>query len=523
MLLKFVRFLAFPLLAGVASLQAVQVRALDENRHNRFTGFPTTPAHNPSFLFGSGEYTGIGWDTSLPNRQFALVSPRHFLCATHYRPPPGTVIRFLNAAGSIVDRVVAATYPVTDNQGNTGDLTLGVLTSALGSTDGITPFPYLNPAAEDHARGLALEVLGRPARAGRGSLQGFIDLELPGIDTTRSCYFVFRADGSHPDDCRLESGDSGAPTFARIGGRPALVGTHSAIDIGGPDTSNFDAYVPHYVDHLNALMAELGHAMQPALANPAAITSEVSVQPPTLRRATPATLFIDLANPSAHPSSDVTVDILFDTLTRPDSITPPPTWTTVSGQPGQWKYTLPSFETGASARFTALWARMPAIGRLNGELRVQSSAAPDGLRILDLPVSPSYAEWSEGLADPRHEADPDGDGVANLLEYAFGGDPTVPSHRMAGGPPLLPQAQSGASGLLFTFPKRADSASRGLSHVVEFSTDLTDDSWTEEAPTDIWEDAVPFEPPVPGFLCHRLHCATEANRVFCRVRVQLAE
>ncbi len=84
-----------------------------------------------------------------------------------------------------------------------------------------------------------------------------------------------------------------------------------------------------------------------------------------------------------------------------------------------------------------------------------------------LVIEKGVEAWAEatGLsgaaADPL--ADPDGDGVPNLLEYALGGDPLVP--RSA----VLPEAELVDGRLAFTFNRIADP---GLIYTVEVSDDL---------------------------------------------------
>ena len=43
------------------------------------------------------------------------------------------------------------------------------------------------------------------------------------------------------------------------------------------------------------------------------------------------------------------------------------------------------------------------------------------------------ASWSANLIDQSATGDDDKDGIINLLEYAFGGDPTTASLQMNGG------------------------------------------------------------------------------------------
>jgi hypothetical protein len=113
--------------------------------------------------------------------------------------------------------------------------------------------------------------------------------------------------------------------------------------------------------------------------------------------------------------------------------------------------------------------------------------------------------------------------VANLLEYAFGGDPNTPSRHQPTGAPLLPQ--TGVADLTVTvrFPERDDAALRGLAYVVEFSPTLADGSWSAAPPPGFSDSSGPLEPPAPGFHLRTLTFPADAPRSFYRVRVELDE
>jgi hypothetical protein len=68
------------------------------------------------------------------------------------------------------------------------------------------------------------------------------------------------------------------------------------------------------------------------------------------------------------------------------------------------------------------------------------------------PVPDAYTLWwlsYPGLTDTRPEADPDGDGFDNATEFAFDGDPRVPT-------PSLLQARATPDGVVFQFIARND-------------------------------------------------------------------
>jgi len=125
-----------------------------------------------------------------------------------------------------------------------------------------------------------------------------------------------------------------------------------------------------------------------------------------------------------------------------------------------------------------------------------------------------YVSWAEsfGLAADSAEEDADGDGLANLLEYALGGDPLDPKDRPA---PIWSDG-----GLRF----RHDPAREGLDWMVEWSSDLA-----------VWHPAAAAEAgqslaALPGFaLIHAPQAAGEfilrpeppLQPLFLRLRIVL--
>ena len=86
-------------------------------------------------------------------------------------------------------------------------------------------------------------------------------------------------------------------------------------------------------------------------------------------------------------------------------------------------------------------------------------------------TAPAYEAWAAGLSDPSPEADIEGDGLANVLEFILNSDATVSS--LAD----LPDVTTNPSGdLIFTFVRKSSSAYLGP--VIEYSTTLGDGSWT---------------------------------------------
>ena len=102
-----------------------------------------------------------------------------------------------------------------------------------------------------------------------------------------------------------------------------------------------------------------------------------------------------------------------------------------------------------------------------------------------------YQDWTAGVFENSFNltganSDPDGDGMLNFVEFAFGLDPTTTSTEpmiyVADGElttPGLPLLENFGSGFEALFTRRKDHMAAGLTYVVEFSADLR--SWTSSS------------------------------------------
>jgi hypothetical protein len=108
------------------------------------------------------------------------------------------------------------------------------------------------------------------------------------------------------------------------------------------------------------------------------------------------------------------------------------------------------------------------------------------------------------LPEADDTADPDGDGVSNLLERAFAGDPLVPE------PALLPSADATSPALSFLYRRSKDATD--LDFTVEESVNLS--TWNAAAGTEtVIEDNADYQ------LIRHTRPISSDVRLFLRVKV----
>ena len=513
---------AICLALGGGTLHSMEIRDYQPARHDRFVGFPSSPSWNDSAWFGPRKFTGVGWIPTESHRQFALVSRKHLVGATHYVPANGTVIRFLNASGVTVDRTVASATAILNNSNEATDLSLITLSEPVEESDEITPFPYLNQENDGAYQGTLLNVFGWYGKVARGVASSIQNYSEPGLGQTRIMSFLYPKAAGDQDDGYLVVGDSGSPTFAMAGEVPALTGVHTAAGETETDRINVDSFIPFYIAKLNALMAPDGYQMTPAFASPVTLSLSGAATPEILRQAEAGSCKFDLRNTSNHAAGNVTLTLRFPTGMGPASLASPG-WSVSQAGPELWELQRVNLGAGVTSSITASWTKLPAVSSLVAELVHQSDGSPQRIRKFDLEPAPSYSAWSDGLAAPGPNEDPDHDGVINLLEYAFGGEPQTSSMLSPAGVQLGPVASEESGQVVVRFPIRSDAMARGLNYVMEYSTTLAAGSWSSTPPPGTEVEDVSFGPACSGFLRRTLRFNASGSPLFCRVRVELEE
>jgi uncharacterized delta-60 repeat protein len=159
--------------------------------------------------------------------------------------------------------------------------------------------------------------------------------------------------------------------------------------------------------------------------------------------------------------------------------------TRVAGTPASWEYA----------------AADPVADGTLLRARAVSSPGNRGYGRLEFPVPDSLTsrqEWnqtwfgsSSGTGDAASDADPNGNGIANLLEYALGGDPVGDTTGTA----ILPQVSTEASGLLQLafqrYPDRDD-----ITIVIQAADNAATGPWEDFASS---VNGTPFALLLPGY------------------------
>ena len=511
---------------------ALEIRAYNAAVHDRFTGYPGGPVMNPGFLYDASKFTGVGFHSNQGHLQFALVSPRHFLCAHHAKPNIGDTLKFVSADGSLISRTVTATTTINSEDSGVTDLTLGTLDSALLAN--VKALPYLNLAGQGNYLSKEIAVFGygltpgTTLRAGSGEISGIGDLDVDGpggsYGVTRVAEFVFSGVATGPSDAyfTLAGGDSGSPSFVFENGEPALIGIHFAADPDGADVHNFDTFVPHYAADLDLLLAPSGYRMRPAIFTPTSLSFTHSPTPATLQSGSAGAIDFTIENTGAETTGNLAVTLSFPAGFAPASIT-------ASGcvvealSPGVWSVRKAVVAAAEDVIINATWTTVPNSSELTASVTVESDTTTASSYPLNIPVAQTYGSWSQGLAQTGEDDDPDGDGWVNLLEYAFGSPGAGGNFVLPGGNSARPALVAQGGTITLSYPERTEAGLLGLTYEVELSTNLTAGPWTTTLPIGTVSSTQAYVPAIPGFVKRTLSWPSDGPRRFARVKVDLDE
>jgi len=272
---RFLLILGIAVALGTTVLSAASEASIIDGytpaRHDRFSsgGYGGSPVENPTFFLAGYDFSGIGRDDS-GNQPLTMISPIHFVASRHFTP--SGAVTFVNQDGLLKNYTVASTTAVISPTST--DLVIGTLTSAIPASDNIAFYPTFSYSLLSEFDNAELLVYGKQDRVGRNELDGkehslsgsasnFPNISVDGFIGRTAAYDFAPATGFSPDESRLEGGDSGSPTFIRVGSQLGLAGIHWAIgEFDDEVHANFDTFIPYYQPQINALLAGSGYSIQ---------------------------------------------------------------------------------------------------------------------------------------------------------------------------------------------------------------------------------------------------------------------
>lgn len=246
---------------------ALQIHQYSQQRHLRFDpgSFPAAPAPNETLWVKQHNFHGVGWSANDTRKGFALITPRHFVGANHFRPSTGSQVKFFSADGQVRSYTYSKFYRIKNRNNENTDIFIGELSEEIPASHGVPLYPLLDrPELELIGSQIIVYGCGQSGpRIGRGMIEIFSHTFPAGIalNDTRNYSFVYRNATASQDDAYGEIGDSGSPSFVATDGLLALTGIHSAIVQTTPTTTTFDSFLLHYKDQINDHLAATGHQL----------------------------------------------------------------------------------------------------------------------------------------------------------------------------------------------------------------------------------------------------------------------
>lgn len=473
---------------GTTPVIALEIRSYNSSRHDRFLNFPGNPSLNPSFVHSGVDLAGVGWHTGYVARQLTMVSPKHFVGANHFKPGIGASIRFLNTSGSLKTYQVNSQSTITNDAGDDSDLFIGAFAQPIPPSDGIGYHPYLNLANDAAYTGKTVLFMGSNAtqpHSSRGTVETLASVVTPaivpdGTNPTRSLTINYNRFAGGGDDAYVVSGDSGSPIFINQGGVAAIVGVNSFLQTNPASYVTYASFVPHYADKLNAVMEADGYRMTKAIPGSTTLVLDHQVQAGVVRAGYPFTIDLTVSNTGGTLAENLRLNNSF------------PNGTTVGSATGTgWFDESTATDTkarkakleSASATTYSVSLTIPEAGTAQHQVTFSCDQFSVTTETFNIEAVGSFLSFASGLADPSETGDDDLDGIINLLEYVFGGDPRSNSRFLpASTTHLLPVIGKDNGAFSISYIRRTDHVQRAITYALETSGTMGSGTWTDATP-----------------------------------------
>ncbi len=210
---------------------------------------------NSSEFIGAGlNFSGVGLDNQSASYAYwaTMISPHFFLSAGHWAAASGSVTLYdSNSQTDPHSYKILGGEPIVVG-GQATDLFLGILGTPITSE---VYYPVLDPTYVE--QGQSILVYGLPNRLGTNSFTSSdIDPQALTDYSSQGYRYFYNGDAG---SAALQTGDSGGPSFVRIGNTLALVGTHSLLDEtpGQYPYISYDTSPSFYINEIDAAMVQL--------------------------------------------------------------------------------------------------------------------------------------------------------------------------------------------------------------------------------------------------------------------------
>lgn len=358
---------------AVQSLPGLSLRNRSDVRQTRLMNYPGPPvlpyygplAPNARAITKPYDLSGIGWPDHGTEwfRQLALVSPQHFLCATHYPLTGVRRISFLGANGVKITMPIAGGRVVKNAAGKPTDIMLYRLEEPLPAVAQVAAFPVAAYPYESSYFMKPLLFVGSAAICGTGQIVGFENIAEAPFEDTRFAYSDYLRSGVGRDDAYYVGGDSGTPAFITENNKALLVGTASYMDDESSKARvrSSMAFIPTYLNRLDRMMEADGYHV---IRHPAVVCAlQSGVRPVgTLRKGAPGTIWFTLRHASGGEAHNVTTRVTFDS--PPDTFGGPG-WICTRISKKVWECRRGGIKPGAAETITANWAKLPSAAKLS--------------------------------------------------------------------------------------------------------------------------------------------------------------